>query len=383
MSMNNRITASAAQVDAFRLSRHNLLVRADPSDLVDVASRICGAQAQVMSAAEISLGARFEDAVVSDVRRALWEERTLVKTWAMRGTLHLLPAKDLLLYVVALGRYLKEGVVRWLNRRGLDFRSVSVLSDAIVEALDREPLTRKELGASVGRTLGSDTSQWIEHSWGGVVKCAVLEGRVCFGPSKGNETTFVRVDRWLGECASAGANPDKTSQDEACAELLRRYLRAYGPADRRDYCAWSGLRAREADIAWKALEDELIAVSVDGKGLWLLTEDVDGLMKVETGSNVVRLLLNFDSYLLAHKDKGHIVSEDYYKEIYRSAGWIAPVMLCEGRAVGTWSYKRKGGRIRVELAPFEPLLPDVRSMAAEEAHNLGRFLNMECDVLWK
>ncbi|MDD4338001.1 MAG: winged helix DNA-binding domain-containing protein [Firmicutes bacterium] len=381
--MKDRITASAAQVDAFSLSRHNLSVRAGLAELVHVASRMCGAQAQVMSAAEMSLGARLEGATMSDVRRSLWEERTLVKTWAMRGTLHLLPAKDLLLYVVALGRYLKEGVVRWLNRRGLDFRSVSVLSDAIVEALDREPLTRKELGASVGRTLGSDTSQWIEHSWGGVVKCAVLEGRVCFGPSKGNETTFVRVDRWLGECASAGANPDKTSQDEACAELLRRYLRAYGPADRRDYCAWSGLRAREADIAWKALEDELVAVSVDGGSLWLLSGDVAEFMRAETGSNVVRLLPNFDSYLLAHRDKTHLVCKAYYKEIYRRAGWIAPVILYEGRAVGTWSYRRKGGRIQVELAPFEPLLPDVRRMAEEEAHNLGRFLNMECDVLWK
>ena len=383
MSMNNRIAASAAQVADFRLGRHNLSVRADPSDLVDVASRMCGAQAQVMSAAEMSLGARLEGAVVSDVGRALWEERTLVKTWAMRGTLHLLPADDLPLYVAALGPYLKEGVIRWLNRRGLDLRSVSVLSDAIVGALDAEPLTRKELGARVGRALGRDDSEWIEHSWGGVVKCAVLEGLVCFGPSRGNETTFVRVDRWLGECASAGVNPETAAHDEACVELLRRYLRAYGPADLRDYCAWSGLRAREADGAWKALRDELVAINVDGRSLYLLSEDVDEFMERETGLNIVRLLPNFDSYLLAHKDKTHLVCEDYYKEIYRSAGWIGPAILYEGRAVGTWSYRRKGGRIQVELVPFEPLLPDVRSMAEEEAHNLGRFLDMECDILWR
>lgn len=383
MSMNDRITASAAQIAAFRIHRHNLSVRADHRDLVHVASHMCGAQAQVMSAAEISLGARLDGAAASDVRRALWEERTLVKTWVMRGTLHLLPAEDLPLYVAALGRYLKQGVVRWLNRRGLDSRSSSVLSDAIVEALDAEPLTRRELGARVGRASGQDASQWIEHSWGGVVKCAVLEGRVCFGPSKGNETTYVRVDRWLGSCTSDGARTDRIAQDEACAELLRRYLRAYGPADRRDYCAWSGLRASDAAGAWKALEDELVAVEADGRDLWLFSEDVDDFIRAATGSNVVRLLPNFDSYLLAHKDKTHIVCAGYYKEIYRSAGWIAPVMLYGGRAIGTWSYRRTGGRIQVELAPFEPLLPDVRSMAEEEACNLGRFLNMECDILWR
>ena len=122
---------------------------------------------------------------------------------------------------------------------------------------------------------------------------------------------------------------------------------------------------------------------MDGRSLYLLSEDVDEFMERDTGRNVARLLPNFDSYLLAHKDKTHLVCEDYYKEIFRSAGWIAPVMLYEGCVVGTWSYRRKGGRIQVELVPFEPLLPDVRGMTEEEAHNLGRFLNMECDILWR
>jgi len=334
-----------------------------------------------MSAAEMSIGTRVEDMAASHVRHALLKERRIIKTWAMRGTLHLLASEDLPLYISALGHHLKQNVAGWLDRQGLDHRASDNISGAILDALEAGPLTRKELAGQVCWVLGENAAKWIQHSWGGVVKCLALEGHVCFGPSLGNETTYVRVDKWLRDSPQNSGNSGKIPQDEASMELIRRYLRVYGPADMRDYCTWSGLRVREVQGPWQALENELVSINVDGRYLWLLSEDVDALKATKTEPNIVRLLPNFDSYLLAHKDKDHIVHKDYYKQIYRSAGWIAPVILVDGQAIGIWSYQWKSNRIQITLAPFEPLASNAWNIAKAEAENLGRFLNTELEVL--
>jgi hypothetical protein len=93
-----------AQVTAWRTARHQLAERAPATATLEVAARIAGLHAQVMSSAELTLWARVDGLPPDAVRRALWEERSLVKTWAMRGTLHLLPAAELPLWQAASGR---------------------------------------------------------------------------------------------------------------------------------------------------------------------------------------------------------------------------------------------------------------------------------------
>src|SRR5436189_6188583 len=98
---------------AWRMRRHNLDRRAPARSMLAVASRLCGLHAQVMSSAELTVWARVEDLDRRAVQRALWEDRTLVKTWAMRGTLHLLPAAELPLCRAALStsrRHLKAAM---------------------------------------------------------------------------------------------------------------------------------------------------------------------------------------------------------------------------------------------------------------------------------
>src|SRR4051812_28480602 len=91
------------QALSWRMERHRLVRRAGPAELVGVAGEICGLHAQVMSSAELSLWARIEGLEGGAVHRALWEERALVKLWAMRGTLHLLPCAELGVWLSALG----------------------------------------------------------------------------------------------------------------------------------------------------------------------------------------------------------------------------------------------------------------------------------------
>ena len=173
--MGEHMELREGEVSSFRLLRQHLLRRAPAASFVTVVRDLCGVQAQVMAAAQIALWARVQDLSREDVERALWESRRLVKTWAMRGTVHLVPAHDLPVYVGALEQSGVREVQRWLSRKGIDAKEADTLAAAISEALSSGPLTRKELAERLVSRLGERVRRWVEHSWGGVVKQAALQ----------------------------------------------------------------------------------------------------------------------------------------------------------------------------------------------------------------
>src|SRR5919199_5535442 len=189
------------EVLAWRLTRQHLARRATQDDALGVVSQICGLHAQVMSSAELTLWARVDDLDRDAVQKALWEERSLVKTWAMRGTLHLLPADELPIWGGAQGvlkpRYHAPS---WLRHFGLTREEAEVLIAAIPEALDGRMLTREELAQEVGRIVGSEElGNKLRHSWGALLKPAAFRGHLIFAPSVGQNVRFARPDQWLAD----------------------------------------------------------------------------------------------------------------------------------------------------------------------------------------
>src|SRR5947207_3525436 len=124
------------QAAAWRIRRQHLDRRAPAGSMLAVASRLCGLHAQVMASAELTLWARVKDLDRNAVRRALWEERTLVKTWAMRGTLHLLAAGELAMWHAALGASsLYRGAALW-RRFGMTLDDMDRLTEGVAAALE-------------------------------------------------------------------------------------------------------------------------------------------------------------------------------------------------------------------------------------------------------
>jgi len=364
---------SWAQVSAFRLRRHYLMNRAVPKLLSAVVRDVCGIQAQLMTAAQMALWARVQYLTPQDIERALWQERALVKTWCMRGTLHLLPTEDLSIYIGALRRSGVREVQRWFSKYGLSQGKANMMVEAIVEALAMGPLTRRELAERIVSLLGEMSRPWVEHSWGGVAKQAALQGLICFGPNRGQEITFIRLDQWL-----PGLN--ELSEEEAAKALLRRYLRSYGPASLQDFSKWAGLVMKDASSIRDQLGDEVIEVSIEGEPGLLLYEDLEWVQTEVSDDQTVCLLPSFDPYMLGHFDKKHLVDQAHYKEVYRKAGWLSPVVLLGGRVVGTWSYKRHGSQLSLTVMPFDSLSRVVRNKIKEKAADLGRFLEVTCVV---
>ena len=160
--------------------------------------------------------------------------------------------------------------------------------------------------------------------------------------------------------------------EAALEELAVRYLRAHAPAEPADLATWSGIASGEARRAWRGIEDRLVEAATDRGPRWTLRHAIS-----PPSDEVVGLLPAFDEYLLGWKDRQPIASASRWKTIQRGGGWLRPVVLVDGRAVGTWTSERTAGGLRLDVSPFEPLGPTLRRRIDEDARDIGRFLKTE------
>ena len=367
------------QIAAFRLARHHLLEQNQAEDrlrvnLVTVCQNVCGIQAQVMAAAELALWARTRGLVRAEVHAALYQSRTLVKTSCMRQTLHLIPAGDFSIYINALKRSRSAALRRIMSRFGITPQETATLNHRVVEALGSGAKTQPELLQHIMTRAGKKLRAYLELTWSiQAFRPALVEGLICYGPERGKKATFVCADRWL---------PPQRAIDEEQAKqvLLRRYLKAYAPATLQDFCRWSGIAVLEARPIWQALKNELREIDVAGRQASVLDEDFLQLANGAKAGQSVNLLPHFDSYLLGHVEKDHLVHPNYYQRVYRNQGWISPVVLLNGRAIGVWSYARQAHRWALAIEPFEKFSKGVQAKIAAEAARLGDFLGVSWTI---
>ena len=365
------------EVLAWRLMRQRLDRRAPRDEALGVVREICGLHAQVMSSAELTLWARVEDLEPEAVREALWEHRSLAKTWAMRGTLHLLPSDELPLWVAALGvlkpRY---HAASWQRYYGLTREEAEAMLAAIAEALYDRVLTREELAQEVGRLVGSEElGGKLREGFGSLLKPSAFEGDLLFAPSVGRNVRFARPDQWL-----PGWQPAET--EAAVREIVRRYLSAYGPATREEFARWFGTTSPvQAGRLIEALGEEVAPVEVEGVAAWMLAEHVQEAEEAEP-AGVVRLLPAFDQYVVAApRDREAMLPEALKGRVYRQQGWLSPVLLVDGRMEGVWRHELKGDRLIVGIEPFADQPGWVRRAAEEEGEQLARFVGGELELV--
>lgn len=353
------------QILAFRLQRQHLASRASSKDLATVVGDMGGAQAQVMSAAELQIAVRA-DCTVNDVRKALWSDRTLVKTWLMRGTLHLARADDLPLYTAAMSSRWVRVRASWLKYMQLTEGEFWKLAREIGAALDVTPVTREELIAAVGKGRSPHVRRLLRSGWGGMLKPAARNGLLCFGPSRGQSVTFVNPRKWFPRWR-------ELDPDEAIVDVARRYLSTYGPATKVDFARWWGAWPGVANAAWAGLEKEIIPVAVGAARLDLLESDRKAIGTAEFESRV-QLLPLFDPYLMGHAKRDHLFDKVHAPKVSRTAGWISAVVLVDGRVAGTWTHTANK-RLTIRVAPFSKLgsddLAQVKRRAGELASAMG------------
>jgi hypothetical protein len=355
---------SEDQVRLLRL-RAQRLAGERPGDVHEVVRVMGGIQAQDTAASRLAVRPRGAGLDAAAVRDACNRERSVVRTWAMRGTLHMVTAEDAGWLVALLGPGFAAANRRRRLELGLDDDTCERGLRAIGKVLAHGPLPRGEL---VSRLAGEGVvvdprGQAPAH----LVGYAAMGGLVCRGPDlDGDEPTYVLLDDWLGDRRAA------LDPEAALAELTRRYLGAHGPAGPDDLAAWAGIAAGRARRGFELVAGELAEVEAAGAPAWTLAGV--GVPRPGRGRPSVRLLYRFDDYLLGWRGRDLVLSPRFARRIQAGGGWIHPAVLLDGRVVGTWRLAaRAGDRVTVAVEPFEPLDGALPGLEAEAA-DLGRFL---------
>ena len=361
------------QALAWRMRRQLL----DPVGGLPVAAvvrRLCGVQAQVASSAELAVRVRRQSSRPGEVGRALAEGR-LIKTWAMRGALHLLTPEECGTFLSLIAAQRSWELPSWQRYFGMTNKRWDTLRAVVGEALDGPPLTRDELVAAIvaKRELGHLGDE-LRSGWGTLFKPLAWQGELCYGPSQGTRVTFTRPDlvspQWAGV-------PDP---EEAAPRVIRAYLAAFGPAttdNLRNWQARGRIGARHLRSWFESLGDQLAEVQVGGEPAWVLAEDLDELASAQP-TKAVRLLGGFDQYVLGPGTTDvHVVPASRRSAVSKQSGWISPVVVAGGAVSGTWSLEGD----RLQIAWFGEAGKPPRTALAAEVQRLSSILDRDLQAV--
>lgn len=338
-----------------KLHKQSLLRRAEKGRLMEVVQRMAGVQAQLATAPAIALWARVAGFTEVDFDKALYESRALVKTWCMRGTLHIIPSDELALYREGT----KESWLRWWRSHLQEQGKHAVLRrraevEAVIRGiLEQGPATRSELSqrlAAAKPDLPTDDLPAYAS-----FKALCYSGTAVVGRPKGQELTVEEVSRWL-----LGLKSRAPSVSDARRHLIGRFLAGYGPAALQDFAHWIGLPLGELRDVWDDAVSELVEVKIQemSGAYWMLPDDLRALDRFSQHVPL-RLLPNFDVLLLAHQQKTWFVNSRDIRRVYLAAGNIAATILADGTVKGRWQYQKTSSKLFVTATLFERLEPTV------------------------
>jgi hypothetical protein len=332
---------------------------------------MCGAHAQVMPAAELSVGIRGAGTSRAEVRKALWEDGTLVRTFGPRGTVHLLPAADLSQWTAALGALPPNPALEQFLTPGQTDEIVA----AVAYALRDGELTVDELtDAIVARTgawaadpvMPAFQSMWPR--WRAALGIAGFRGALCFGPGRGRAATYRSPGQLLPGFRPADAAP-------ALGWLVRAYLRAYGPATPAHFARWLAVRREWAAGLFDDHSRELAQVTVEGAPAWVLRSDAGAITTEPSG---VRLLPYFDAYVVAGQPRELLFpGAARTRALARGQAGNYPVILIDGVVRGLWHHRRSGRKVEITAELFDPAGPSRLAELAQQAERVGNFLQAE------
>lgn len=322
-----------------------------------VVRRVFAVQAQDATAADLAVRVRARDLTLAQVVAAYERERSVVRGWYLRGTLHTVTAEDARWVRPLLAPRVLAGTARRYRELGLD-ETVRERADALLRRVlgTHGPLTRAELTGHLAGLGVATEGQAPFH----LIRHAALTGVLCHGPRRGGEATYVLLDDWLP------AGRPRWEGEAAVAELARRYLAGYGPAAPEDFATWSGVPLGWARKAWSALTAAR-TIATEGS-----LSALAGAPATAEPTGDVRMVPAYDTYLLGYRTRETAVLSGHEREVWPGGGVIRPTVLVDGLAVATWS--RAQGPQPVRVAPFAPLTPEVEAAVRRECVAVTRFL---------
>lgn len=330
---------------------------------VDVVRWLGAVQAQDYAGALWALGLRMRQATLADVEQAL-AERSIVRTWFMRGTLHFVPGEDLrwmLQLMAPRMRKLLDRAVN-LNRPMLDEATSARSNTTIVNALHGgKQLTRDELAEILSEA--GIAAEGLQRSF--LIQRAQVESLICYATQRGKQATFALIDEWL-------PSAPLLERDEALALFARRYFFSHGPATLHDFVFWSGLTMTEARAALSQVQAELLHETVNEQVYWF----APAAFPASTSEPDAYLLPNYDEYMVGYTDRSAIFDEANTANLHTHArgSILTNTIVVNGQVCGTWTRTLKKNAVALEPHLVLPLTRAESQAVVAAAERYGAFL---------
>lgn len=347
-----------ADIARSRVRAHRLET-ADRSSASVAVGSLLAMQAQDYRGGLWSVGVRAAALTEAEVEQALLQ-REIVRTWPMRGTLHLVAAADARWLPELLGPRATQAAAG--RRRGLGLDEAAVAS------------TRRawEAGLSGGRCLGRPKLFALMEAAGvdsgdqrgpHLLRYLAEQGVLCFGPHEGRQPTYALLDEWVPDARVL-------DREEALAELALRYFSSHGPVTLEDFAGWAFITKGDARAGLAAVEDQLESMEVDGLRYWHAG--------VEDAATGVHLLPGFDEYVLGYKNRAAFATPEIMAAVVPGGnGMFKASVVSDGQIVGLWSVKKLTRRQEVRFAWFEGRPRPAEDLLEQAVQRYARFTGVE------
>jgi hypothetical protein len=349
---------NASRITHLRLHHQGIAsVRTDT--IAETVARLGAVQAQDYHASLWAVGLRTSDATEADVEAAITRGE-IIRTWPMRGTLHLVAAADVRWMLTLLAsRVIALDAARQQREYGLDERLAGHCAEVVARALEgSRRLTRSalyEVLESAGIATGQQRGLHI-------LGLLAQQGVLCQGPREGRQPTFALLHEWAPQAR-------ELPRDQALAELAQRYFRSRGPATLQDFAGWSGLTVTDARRGLQAVAAQLQKADLDGRDYWFAANQ-----EQPQPAAAVHLLPAFDEYLIAYKDRSAMLEPALARRVIGINGLYSPAVVIDGRVAATWKRTISKEPMALQLQPLRVLNKTELRAIGSCVRRYGQFL---------
>ena len=343
------------------------LTRPDLATPAEVVRWFGATQAQEYAWSLYANGLRMPDASERAIEQAI-TDRTIVRTWPMRGTIHFVPAEDAQWMLRLLARRTNLKAASIYRRAGLSDETFAQAGETLRQALRGGKVApRKQLYAALEAagiaTSGEQRGLHLLGYW-------AREGLICLGPREGKQPTFTLLDEWVPQARQLDG-------DEALATLARRYVASHGPATDRDFAWWSGLTLTEVRRGLHLVAGEFAQETVAGQTYWASATSAPA---PRPPTQRAYLLPPYDEFTVAYTDRSAALDPAFPNDPFTILG---PVVVVDGRLVGTWKRALSKQAVIVNLRLFAPLDGERQAAVEQAAARYGRFIGLPAEITWQ
>ncbi|SDS56228.1 Winged helix DNA-binding domain-containing protein [Mucilaginibacter mallensis] len=341
-----------------RLSSH-LITNSKPDSAEKVANWMGAIQAQDYGQAKYAIGCRTNNLKNIDIEKAITDKK-IVRTWALRGTLHILAASDIYWILSTVTPVLLSRYQPQFKKLGLADEDFTRIHKCIVQLLQGgKQLTRKELFA--GLEQNNITTAGLRGAL--MLYKAGWLGMICLGPQQGKQDTYTLLEEWLPK-------PSPITRQEALVKLMQKYFQSHGPATLQDFIAWSGLSITESRAEFEQIRETLTKIEWNDQSYWM-TGNYPANNK---SSSSIDFLAGFDEYLLGYKDRSLILDAANTGKVILQNGIFKPIIIKNGKVIGTWNRVINKNKLNITIELFDKT--DQQTDLSVKIEKYSSFMNL-------